>query len=122
MVRASDCQCKSRNSPGFIPVSPTQGNLRSADEAVLNKVHKSKNKKALCKNRITPPPFSQCQTITFLSYFIFYTLQYMFMYGFISSSRPLSSPWYDGILPCIENLPLALLFDFHSNFLSHAFC
>ncbi len=70
VVKPSDCQCKRRNGLGFIPASPTQRNLRAADEAVLNNVHKSKNKKSLCKSIITPPPFSQCLTISFLSYLI----------------------------------------------------
>ncbi len=45
MVRASDCQ--SYNSLGFDP--PTQWNLRAAEEAVLNKVHKNPNKFPLKK-------------------------------------------------------------------------
>ncbi len=121
VIRASDCQCKSCNSPGFIQASPTQWNLRAADKAVLNKVHKSKNKKSLCKNRITPPPFSQCPTISFLSYLIYLHSTCLCMDLYLTS-RPLSSPWFDGILPSIENLSLAVFFNFHYNFLSHAFC
>ncbi len=36
VVRASDCQCQSRYSPGFD--LPTQWNLRAADEAVQSEV------------------------------------------------------------------------------------
>jgi hypothetical protein len=40
-IRASDCQCQSRNSPGFDPSIPRHSRIRgAADEAVLNKVHK----------------------------------------------------------------------------------
>jgi hypothetical protein len=49
MVRASGCQCQSRNSPGLDPIassSPlTQWNLRAADEAVLNNAHKKPHPK-----------------------------------------------------------------------------
>ncbi len=43
MVRASGCQCESRNSPGFDPnISEILG---AADEAVLNTVHREKTPK-----------------------------------------------------------------------------
>ncbi len=38
MVRAADCQCQSRNSPGFDPsILQHSGILRMGDQAVLNK-------------------------------------------------------------------------------------
>ncbi len=41
VVRASDCQCRSRNSPGFDPGIIRHSGMRGAeDEAVLNKVLK----------------------------------------------------------------------------------
>ncbi len=49
VVRASDCQCQSRNNPGFDPGSqhpPTKWNMRAADGAVLNTVHKNIYKKS----------------------------------------------------------------------------
>ncbi len=40
VVRASDCQCRSRNSPGFDPsILRHSGVWGAADEAVLNTVH-----------------------------------------------------------------------------------
>jgi hypothetical protein len=46
MVRASGCQCQSRNSPGFDPASSGTVECEgAADEAVLNNVHKNKNPK-----------------------------------------------------------------------------
>jgi hypothetical protein len=38
VVRASDCQCRSRNSHGFDPSIPAPGIWGAADEAVLNTV------------------------------------------------------------------------------------
>jgi hypothetical protein len=50
VVRASDCQCRSRNSPGFDPgILRHSGIWGAADEAVLNTVHRSK------KNAKNPP-------------------------------------------------------------------
>ncbi len=49
MVRASDCQCWSRNSPGFDPsILRHSGIWGAADDAVLNTVHREKNKKSPC--------------------------------------------------------------------------
>ncbi len=48
VVRASDCLCRSRNSPGFHPsILRHSGILRAVDEAVLmlNTVHRKKNLK-----------------------------------------------------------------------------
>jgi hypothetical protein len=46
MVRASGCQCQSRNSPGFDPsIFRHNGLLEAADQAVLNNVNKKKNPK-----------------------------------------------------------------------------
>ncbi len=46
LVRASDCQWRSRNSPGFDPsILRHSGIWGAADEAVLNTVHREKNKK-----------------------------------------------------------------------------
>jgi hypothetical protein len=43
VVRASDCQCRSRNSPGFDPSILRRSVIRgAADEAVLNTVHRRK--------------------------------------------------------------------------------
>ncbi len=43
VVRASDCQCRSRNSPGFNPsLLPHSGIQGAADERVLNTVHRKK--------------------------------------------------------------------------------
>jgi hypothetical protein len=39
VVRAPDCQCQSRNSPGFDPSILRHTEIWSADEAVLNEVH-----------------------------------------------------------------------------------
>ncbi len=40
VVRASDCQCQSRHSPGFaISILRHSGNLRAADYRMLNNVH-----------------------------------------------------------------------------------
>ncbi len=44
LFRVSDCQCRSRNSPGFDPsILRHIGIWRAADEAVLNKVHFKKS-------------------------------------------------------------------------------
>jgi hypothetical protein len=41
VVRASDCQCRSRNSPGFDPSILRHSEIwGAADEAMLNTVHK----------------------------------------------------------------------------------
>ncbi len=41
VLRASDCQCQSRNSPDFDPTNPRHSGIRgAADEAVLNEEHK----------------------------------------------------------------------------------
>ncbi len=41
VITASDCQCQSRNSPGFDPSILRHSGVRgAADEAVLNKVHR----------------------------------------------------------------------------------
>jgi hypothetical protein len=49
-VRASDCQCQSRNSPGFdLSILRNSGNWGAADAAVLNTGHRIK--------KITIPPF-----------------------------------------------------------------
>jgi hypothetical protein len=41
VVRASGCQCQSRNTPGFDPsILRHSGFRRAADEEVLNNVHK----------------------------------------------------------------------------------
>jgi hypothetical protein len=43
VVRASDCQCQSRNSPGFDPSILRHSEIcGAADEAVLNTVHREK--------------------------------------------------------------------------------
>jgi hypothetical protein len=42
VVRAFDCQCRSRDSPGFDPSIRRHSGI-SADEALLNKVRKKKN-------------------------------------------------------------------------------
>jgi hypothetical protein len=43
VVRASDCQCRSSNCPGFDPSILRHSEiLGKADEAVLNTVHKRK--------------------------------------------------------------------------------
>jgi hypothetical protein len=48
VVRASDCQCRSRNSPGFDPcILRHSGFWGAADEAVFNTVHRKKNPKNL---------------------------------------------------------------------------
>ncbi len=48
VVRASDCQCRSRNSPGFDPsILPHSGIWGAAYKAVLNTVHRKKEKKSL---------------------------------------------------------------------------
>jgi hypothetical protein len=45
VVRASDCQCRSRNSPGFNPsILRHRGIWGAADEAVLNTVHRRRKK------------------------------------------------------------------------------
>ncbi len=44
VVRASDCQCRSRNSPGFDPSFLRHSGIwGAADEAVLNTVQRKKN-------------------------------------------------------------------------------
>ncbi len=46
VVRASGCQCQSRNSLGFDPsILRHSGIWETADEAVLTNVHKKKNRK-----------------------------------------------------------------------------
>jgi hypothetical protein len=46
VVRASDCQCRSRNSPGFYPsILRHRGIWGAADEAVLKTVHRKKSLK-----------------------------------------------------------------------------
>jgi hypothetical protein len=46
LVRASDCQCRSRNSPWFDPsILRHSGICGAADEAVFNIVHRKKNQK-----------------------------------------------------------------------------
>ncbi len=46
VVRAFDCQCRSRNSPGFDPsIFRHSGIWGAADKAVLNTVHRRKNQK-----------------------------------------------------------------------------
>ncbi len=46
VVRASGCQCQSRNSPGFVPsIIRHSGIWGAADEAVLSNVHKKKKSK-----------------------------------------------------------------------------
>ncbi len=66
VVRASDCQCRSRNSHGFDRSQhpPTQWHLRAADEAVLNTVqYIDKKIPLLFKLRIAAPaPFYLPQT------------------------------------------------------------
>ncbi len=48
-VRASDCQCQSRNSPGFDPSILRHSEIwGAADEEVLNKVHTKKPIKSPC--------------------------------------------------------------------------
>ncbi len=43
VVRASDCQCQSRNNPGFDPsIFRHSGIWEAANEAVLNIIHKKK--------------------------------------------------------------------------------
>jgi hypothetical protein len=49
LVRVSDCQIRSRISPGFDPsILRHSGIWRAADEAVLNKVHLKQTKKSPC--------------------------------------------------------------------------
>jgi hypothetical protein len=51
VVRASDCQCRRRNSPGFDPsFLPHSGILGAADESVLNTVHRKKGLGYSCQN------------------------------------------------------------------------
>ncbi len=58
VVRASDCQCRSRNSPGFGPsILKHSGILRAADEAVLNTVHRRKKIKKIPLLQIQKWPF-----------------------------------------------------------------
>ncbi len=46
VVRASGCQCQSRNSPGFDPsILRHRGIWGAADDAVMNNVHKKKKLK-----------------------------------------------------------------------------
>jgi hypothetical protein len=53
VVRASDCQCRRRNSHGFDPSIPAPGIWGAADEAVLNTVHRENFLSVRCH----PPVF-----------------------------------------------------------------
>ncbi len=49
-VKSSNCQCRSRNSPGFISSTlRSSGIWEAADETVLNKVHKKIKKNLTVK-------------------------------------------------------------------------
>ncbi len=59
-VRASECQCYSRNNPGFDPgILGHSGVFKAADEAVLSKVHKK------FKNPLIQQIFHTSSQITF---------------------------------------------------------
>jgi hypothetical protein len=59
VVRASDCQCRSRNSPGFDPsILRHSGIWGAADETVLNTVHRRK------KNPKNPPVRNQNKSVS----------------------------------------------------------
>jgi hypothetical protein len=52
----SDCQCRSRNSPGFDPsIFRHSGIWGAADEAVLNTVHRKKIQKIPLFKKVLPP-------------------------------------------------------------------
>ncbi len=65
VVRAADCQCRSRNSPGFDPsILRHSGIWGVADEAVLNTVHiKEKIQKSPCNSRNNNARIAKCKNM-----------------------------------------------------------
>jgi hypothetical protein len=100
VVRVSDYQCRSLNSPGFDPsILRHSGIWGAADEAVLNTVHREKNKKNLLIIRSTISFLSSfaregvlgqvwTRTIERLSTFIFlyFRLKHNFLYRILKYS------------------------------------
>jgi len=60
VVRASDCQCRSRNSPGFDPNNLRHSGIwMAADEAVLKTVQREEKEKSPCLKLNTTSTGSQ---------------------------------------------------------------
>jgi hypothetical protein len=82
VVRASDCQCRGRNSSGFVPsILRHSGTWGAAVEAVLNTVHKKIQNK-----------------IPLFKYFIFiYATWLAAVCGVIGATKPVFDIWGDTV-------------------------